>query len=250
MAVVLGGPIVVLVERSLHTPTGYGLDFYRALDSLHRGSTLFVSPLEAIGTSLRYAVIATLIAVVVGGCRGGGADPASRARPRCPRLAAPRRLRGDGRFRVPHRARRAAARPPHVVGARPDRAGVDRDPVRGARHDSRCCAPSTRTCGRRRRCSAHRPRGCGARSTCRSSPGPRSWRPDSRSPSRSASSAPRSSSCARRRRRCRSLIFRLLGQPGALNFGAAMAASVILMALTAVAILAIERFRVGSVGEF
>jgi thiamine transport system permease protein len=46
------------------------------------------------------------------------------------------------------------------------------------------------------------------------------------------------------------LIYRLLGQPGPLNFGAAMAASVVLMALTAVAMLAIERFRIGSVGEF
>ena len=45
-------------------------------------------------------------------------------------------------------------------------------------------------------------------------------------------------------------IFRLLGRPGELNFGAAMAASVILMALTAVAIAGIERFRVGTVGEF
>jgi thiamine transport system permease protein len=46
------------------------------------------------------------------------------------------------------------------------------------------------------------------------------------------------------------VIFRLLGQPGPLNFGAAMAASTILMLLTAVAILAIERVRVGEVGEF
>jgi thiamine transport system permease protein len=46
------------------------------------------------------------------------------------------------------------------------------------------------------------------------------------------------------------LIFRLLGQPGPLNFGAAMAASVILMIITALAILGIERFRVGSIGEF
>jgi thiamine transport system permease protein len=46
------------------------------------------------------------------------------------------------------------------------------------------------------------------------------------------------------------VIYRLLGQPGPLNFGSAMAASVILMALTAVAILAIERVRVGSVGSF
>ena len=46
------------------------------------------------------------------------------------------------------------------------------------------------------------------------------------------------------------VIFRLLGQPGPLNFGAAMAASVILMAMTALAVLGIERLRVGAVGEF
>ena len=46
------------------------------------------------------------------------------------------------------------------------------------------------------------------------------------------------------------VIYRLLGQPGPLNFGGAMAASVILMALTVVAILGIERFRVGAVGTF
>ena len=45
-------------------------------------------------------------------------------------------------------------------------------------------------------------------------------------------------------------IFRLLGRPGATNFGAAMAASVLLMTITALAVLVIERFRVGSVGEF
>ena len=46
------------------------------------------------------------------------------------------------------------------------------------------------------------------------------------------------------------LVYRLLGQPGPLNFGGAMAASVILMGLTVVAIFGIERFRVGSVGTF
>jgi thiamine transport system permease protein len=46
------------------------------------------------------------------------------------------------------------------------------------------------------------------------------------------------------------LVYRLLGQPGPLNFGAAMAASVILMGLTALAVLAIERFRAGTVGTF
>ena len=46
------------------------------------------------------------------------------------------------------------------------------------------------------------------------------------------------------------LVYRLLGQPGPLNFGGAMAASVILMALTALAILGIERFRAGTLGSF
>jgi thiamine transport system permease protein len=46
------------------------------------------------------------------------------------------------------------------------------------------------------------------------------------------------------------LIYRLLGLPGPLSFGAAMAASVILMVLTAIAIVGIERLRFGTVGEF
>jgi thiamine transport system permease protein len=46
------------------------------------------------------------------------------------------------------------------------------------------------------------------------------------------------------------VIFRLISQPGPLSFGAAMAASVILMAVTATAILAIERFRIAHIGEF
>ena len=45
-------------------------------------------------------------------------------------------------------------------------------------------------------------------------------------------------------------IFRFLGQPGALNFGQALAMSTILMVVCAVGMLAIERFRVGEVGEF
>jgi thiamine transport system permease protein len=45
-------------------------------------------------------------------------------------------------------------------------------------------------------------------------------------------------------------IFRFLGQPGTVNFGRAMAMSTILMLVTLAAILAIERFRIGEVGEF
>jgi thiamine transport system permease protein len=45
-------------------------------------------------------------------------------------------------------------------------------------------------------------------------------------------------------------IFRLLGRPGALNFGQAMAMSTILMAVTAAVVLLVDRFRFRDVGEF
>jgi thiamine transport system permease protein len=46
------------------------------------------------------------------------------------------------------------------------------------------------------------------------------------------------------------VIYRLLGQPGALFYGQAMALSTILMAVTATGMLAIERLRIARVGEF
>jgi thiamine transport system permease protein len=61
----VGGPLAVLVERSLRTADGYGLAFYRALNET--GGVLFVTPMTAIGNSLRFAIAATAIAVVVGG---------------------------------------------------------------------------------------------------------------------------------------------------------------------------------------
>lgn len=45
-------------------------------------------------------------------------------------------------------------------------------------------------------------------------------------------------------------IFRLLGQPGALNYGQALAMSTLLMLVCTIGFIVIERFRVGGVGEF
>ena len=45
-------------------------------------------------------------------------------------------------------------------------------------------------------------------------------------------------------------IFRLLGQPGAANFATAMALAVVLMVLTATAVLLIERLRGGGPQPF
>ncbi|MFJ6850240.1 ABC transporter permease [Streptomyces sp. NPDC091271] len=80
-------PLGVLVERSLDTSDGYGFGFYRALQSADaNGSTFLVPPLDAIGNSLRYALVATLIALVIGSLAAAA-------------LALPHpRLRSSGRY--------------------------------------------------------------------------------------------------------------------------------------------------------
>ncbi|MEU8527669.1 MULTISPECIES: ABC transporter permease [Streptomyces] len=60
-------PLGVLVERSFSTPDGYGLDYYRALGSVDEGGTFLVPPMEAIGNSLEYALVATAVALLIGG---------------------------------------------------------------------------------------------------------------------------------------------------------------------------------------
>ncbi|MFD4988798.1 ABC transporter permease [Streptomyces sp. NPDC058374] len=66
VAVLILLPLGVLVERALDAPGGYGLSYFRALTSADGGAFL-VPPVDAIGNSLRYAAVATLIALVVGG---------------------------------------------------------------------------------------------------------------------------------------------------------------------------------------
>ncbi|MFC0496506.1 ABC transporter permease [Streptomyces mutabilis] len=56
-------PLAVLVRRSLGAP---GFGYYRAL-TREDGGAFLVPPIEAIGNSLQYAVAATAIAVVIGG---------------------------------------------------------------------------------------------------------------------------------------------------------------------------------------
>jgi thiamine transport system permease protein len=65
LALFLGLPLVVLVERSLAVGGGHGLAAYRALG--RPTSILLAAPWEAVVNSLVYATAATAIAVVVGG---------------------------------------------------------------------------------------------------------------------------------------------------------------------------------------
>jgi thiamine transport system permease protein len=66
MAVLLGSPMAVLVMRSLRPAGRFGLDYYRGLGDLPGESVLFVPPTEAIANSLRFALAATAIALVIG----------------------------------------------------------------------------------------------------------------------------------------------------------------------------------------
>lgn len=66
-AVLLGVPIASLVWRSFDTASGPGLTYYRALDSVGRGTIAFVPPTEAIRNSLAFGLGASTAALVVGG---------------------------------------------------------------------------------------------------------------------------------------------------------------------------------------
>jgi thiamine transport system permease protein len=66
-AVLLALPLAMLAYRSFSTPDGLGLGFYQELDQTGRGTALFVAPIEAVRNSVVFALAATAIALVVGG---------------------------------------------------------------------------------------------------------------------------------------------------------------------------------------
>ena len=249
MFLLLGVPLLVLVERSIHPPGGYGLDFYRALGEVHAGSTLFVAPVDAITNSLRFAAAATAIAVVVGGC-GAFALASSRRRGLDALLALPL---GVSAVTVGFGFLIALDHAPFDFRASSWLVPIAQALV-AIPFVVRIMTPVLRAIDPRLREAA---------ATLGASPA-RVWREvDLPIVARAALVAagfafaislgefgatvfivrPDAPTLP-------VLVYRLLGQPGPQNFGGAMAASVILMALTLVAILGIERFRVGSVGTF
>lgn len=60
-------PLAALVERSFHAGDGYSLRYYTMLDENVRGQALFVAPIEAVRNSLVFAVCTALIALPIGG---------------------------------------------------------------------------------------------------------------------------------------------------------------------------------------
>jgi thiamine transport system permease protein len=254
MAVLLGGPLGVLVERSFHTASGYGLGFYRALSELRRTSTIFVPPVEAVRNSLVFASAATVIALVIGGLAAfafaGTRRRSERTRGLDTLLLLPL---GISAVTIGFGFIIALDRPPLDLRVSPVLIPIAHALV-AAPFVARVMIPVLRSIDQRLRDAA---------AVLGASPA-RVWREID------LPIAARALLVAAGFAFAISLgefgatifiarpdyptlpvvIFRLISQPGPLSFGAAMAASVILMAVTATAILAIERFRIAHIGEF
>ncbi|HMF04307.1 MAG TPA: iron ABC transporter permease [Acidimicrobiia bacterium] len=253
MAILLGGPIAVLFERSFDTAGGYGLGFYRALSELRRTSTIFVPPVEAVRNSLVFAAAATVIALVIGGLAAfaiAGPGRSTRSAGLDTLLLLPL---GVSAVTIGFGFLIALDKPPFDLRASPVLIPIAHALV-AAPFVARVLIPVLRSIDQRLRDTA---------AVLGASPG-RVWREiDLPIVARALlvaagfafaiSLGEFGATIFIARPDYPTLpvvIFRLLGQPGTLNFGAAMAASVILMAVTAIAIFAIERFRFADIGEF
>ncbi|WP_208027761.1 ABC transporter permease [Rhabdothermincola sediminis] len=253
IAVLLVAPLAVLVGRSLSTPGGWGLDAYRALDTSRRGSVLFVAPLEAVRNSLLFAGAATLIALVVGTMAAfaiAGRDPARTARWIDTLLMIPL---GTSAVTVGFGFLIALDRPPLDL-----RDSLVLLPIAHALvavpFVIRLLVPTLRSIDPRLREAAAV---LGARPA-------RVWREvDLPLVGRALLAAAGfafavslgefGATVFLARSQWPTLpiaIYRFLGQPGPLNFAQAAALSTILMGLTVAVMLAIERVRVGRIGEF
>ena len=67
IAVLLVAPMAALVLRSVRVDGGWGLDWWRALDSIDAGTTRYAPPLASLRVSLTYAVVTAVLAVLIGG---------------------------------------------------------------------------------------------------------------------------------------------------------------------------------------
>ncbi|MGH9026638.1 MAG: ABC transporter permease [Acidimicrobiia bacterium] len=256
MAALLGGPLAVLVARSFATSGGPSLGFYRALGELRAGSTVFVPPVEAIRNSMVFGAVATVIAVVVGGLAavvlvsGGRGVPARLARAFDSVLMLPL---GVSAVTVGFGFLIALDEPPLDLRSRPVLIPIAHALV-AMPLVIRIMVPTLRAIDPHLRESA---------ATLGASPA-RVWREvDLPVVARTGLVAAGLAFAVSLGEFGATifiarpdyptlpvLIFRLLGQPGTVNFGAAMAASAILMALTAIVVLVFDRLRLGTVGEF
>jgi thiamine transport system permease protein len=251
IAVLLATPLLVLVERSFATSGGYAFDHYRSLFTQTRGTVLAVAPWEAIRNSVLFGLAATVVALMVGGSAAAAAVRRGRTAAVVDRaLMLPL---GTSAVTIGFGFLISLNRPPVDL-----RGSIVLIPAAQALIATpfvvRTLLPVLRSIDQRLRDAAAV---LGARPA-------RVWREvDLPIVGRAVLAAAGFSFAiavgefgatvflARGQLPTMPVaIFRLLGRPGAANFGQAMALSTILMLVTATAIMLIDRLRVGQVGRF
>jgi thiamine transport system permease protein len=248
----LATPILVLVERSFVTADGYGLANYAALFDGGRDTILAVAPIEAIRNSIVFGLAATVVALVVG---GAAATAATLDRGRLTGVL-DRALMvplGTSAVTVGFGFLLALDRPPLDLRGSPLLVPLAQALI-ATPFVVRTLLPVLRAIDHRLREAA---------ATLGAGPG-RIWREvDLPIVGRAAAVAAGFSFAiavgefgatvfvARAELPTMPVaIVRLLGRPGVANLGQAMALSTILMAVTAAAVVAIDRLRVGQIGRF
>jgi thiamine transport system permease protein len=244
--------MVVLIERSFHTAEGYGLDFYRALGTAREGTFAFVPPFDALRNSLLFACIATGLALVVGGM-AAVAVAGRRGRSGQPIDIVLMLPLGTSAVTVGFGFLVALDEPPLDLRTSPVLIPIAHALV-AVPFVIRVLVPVLRSIDERLREAA---------AVLGAPPRRVWWEVDLPIVARAVAVAAGFAFAVSLGEFGATLliaradtptlpvaIFRFLGQPGAVNFGQAMAMSTILAAVTAVAILGIERLRVGDVGEF
>jgi thiamine transport system permease protein len=252
MAGLVAAPLLVLVERSLVTEGGYGLTHYVSLATDERATVLAVPAGEAIRNSIVFGTGATLVALVVGG------------------LAATAATLGQGRLTsVVDRALMVPlgtsavtigfgflitlGRPPLDLRASPWLVPIAQALI-ATPFVVRTLVPVLRAIDQRLRDAAS-VLGAGPWQVWREVDLPIVGRALLVAAGFSFAIAVGEFGATVFVARANLptmpvAIFRLLGRPGVANFGQAMAMSTVLMLITASALLAIDRLRVGQVGRF
>lgn len=252
MAVLLATPVAVLALRSVRIAGSFGTSFYVALVESGRRSTLFVPPLEAVWNSVRFAVMASAIALVVGGIAAVviASRPSRRGAVLDTLLMLPL---GTSAVTVGFGFLIALDEPPLDLRSKPILIPIAHAVV-AIPFVVRSVVPVLRSIDPRLRDAA---------ATLGASPG-RVWREIDLPMVRRAFAVAAGFAIAVSLGEFGATVFiarpdyptipvaiyRFLGRPGEMNFGQAMALSTILMVLTASAILAVERVRVRDLGDF
>jgi len=249
----VAAPILTLVLGSLQTPDGWGLGNYRALGSTGEGSALLVPASTALVTSLRTAVDATWMALLLGVLVSVIVTRRSHGR-------AERRLRAllDGFFMLPLGVSAVTLGFGFLLTLGHLRSSPVLVPIAQALVALplvvRTLTPVLGGIDDRQRQAAGS-LGAGPLRTLLVVDLPVVWKPllaaaglcfaVSLGEFGATSFLARSDAPT-----LPVVIFRLLGEPGALNYGMALAASVVLAAATTVVMLLVERLRVPSTGAF